>query len=98
MELGRYSNKFIQVFDDLTTYYHQYKPPSSADIPIEFNVTLLKDSNNPMGVLGSKAVGEPPLTMSCAVFFAVKHAIVAARYEIFYISSFFDCYEGEALD
>jgi len=57
----------------------EYKPIMAMDIPIEFNVTLLKNSVNKMGVLGSKAVGEPPLTMGCAGLFAVQNAIAAAR-------------------
>jgi len=57
----------------------EYKPPSQKDIPIVFNVALLKDAPNPVGILKSKASGEPPLCMSCAVFFAVKNAIKAAR-------------------
>lgn len=40
----------------------EYKPPLANDIPIEFNVTLLKNAPNPLGVLRSKAVGEPPCT------------------------------------
>ncbi|WAR26952.1 XDH1-like protein [Mya arenaria] len=39
------------------------------------------DAPNPLGVLRSKACGEPPLCMSCSVLFALKHAIEAARAE-----------------
>ncbi|EDO48189.1 predicted protein [Nematostella vectensis] len=59
-----------------------YKPPTTKDIPIDFRVTLLKDAPNPLGVLNSKASGEPPATMACSCLFAVKHAIEAARKEI----------------
>jgi len=31
-----------------------YKIPSCASIPVEFNVTLLKDSDNPKAVYSSK--------------------------------------------
>eukprot|EP01114_Cavostelium_apophysatum_P000968 TRINITY_DN1083_c0_g1_i1.p1 TRINITY_DN1083_c0_g1~~TRINITY_DN1083_c0_g1_i1.p1 ORF type:complete len:1374 (-),score=383.49 TRINITY_DN1083_c0_g1_i1:31-4152(-) len=60
----------------------EYKIPSTKDIPIDLRVTLLKNSTNPLGVLGSKAVGEPPLCMSCVVLFAVKNAVTAARSQI----------------
>ena len=35
--------------------------------------------NNPSGFHGSKAIGEPPILMSAAVFFALKQAIYASR-------------------
>ncbi|XP_055489384.1 uncharacterized protein LOC129695930 [Leucoraja erinacea] len=57
----------------------EYKPPLSKCIPVSFNIELLKNAPNPMGVLRSKASGEPPQCMSCATLFAVKRAIEAAR-------------------
>ncbi|XP_067838884.1 xanthine dehydrogenase-like [Heptranchias perlo] len=59
-----------------------YKPPFSKSIPINFNIELLKNAPNPMGVLRSKASGEPPQCMSCVTLFAVKRAIEAAREDI----------------
>ncbi|XP_043564200.1 xanthine dehydrogenase-like isoform X1 [Chiloscyllium plagiosum] len=59
-----------------------YKPPFSKSIPINFNIELLKNAPNPMGVLRSKASGEPPQCMSCVTLFAVKHAIEAARQDV----------------
>jgi len=58
-----------------------YKIPSANDIPLDFCVTLLKDSPNhrlPM-VYSSKAVGEPPFFLGASVFFALKEAVYAAR-------------------
>ena len=52
-----------------------YKIPSFGDIPSSFNVTLLKDSNNPRAIFSSKAVGEPPLFLASSVYFAIKDAI-----------------------
>ena len=66
----------------LTNGTWEYKLPLARDIPIDFRITLLKNSPNPIGVLGSKCVGEPPLCLSPSVAFAVKHAIEAARVEI----------------
>ncbi|XP_063625134.1 xanthine dehydrogenase [Cydia splendana] len=56
-----------------------YKIPGFGDIPLEFNVSLLKGAPNPRAVYSSKAVGEPPLFLASSVFFAIKDAIRAAR-------------------
>uniref|UniRef100_A0A8C4QXE0 Aldehyde oxidase n=1 Tax=Eptatretus burgeri TaxID=7764 RepID=A0A8C4QXE0_EPTBU len=66
----------------LTRGTWEYKPPCSKDIPVDFRVHLLKDAPNPVGVLRSKASGEPPQCMSCSVLFAVKHAVDSARSEL----------------
>lgn len=67
---------------NLTNGTWEYKPPCSKDIPIDFRVSLLKNAPNPLGILRSKAVGEPPMCMSCACLFAMKHAVEEARAEI----------------
>ncbi|XP_060068194.1 uncharacterized protein LOC132548355 isoform X2 [Ylistrum balloti] len=66
----------------LTNNTWEYKPPLGKDIPIDFRVHLLKNAPNPLGILRSKACGEPPLCMSCSALFALKHAAEAAREEI----------------
>ena len=58
-----------------------YKLPGFADIPAEFNVSLLTGAPNPRAVYSSKAIGEPPLFLASSVFFAIKEAIGAARKE-----------------
>uniref|UniRef100_A0A8D8Y3K1 xanthine dehydrogenase n=1 Tax=Cacopsylla melanoneura TaxID=428564 RepID=A0A8D8Y3K1_9HEMI len=58
-----------------------YKIPGFADIPTEFNVSLLKGAPNPRAVYSSKAVGEPPLLLASSVYFAIRDAIDAARRE-----------------
>lgn len=58
-----------------------YKIPGFADIPGEFNVSLLKGVSNPRAVFSSKAVGEPPLFLGSSVLFAIKDAIKAVRKE-----------------
>ncbi|ALC47458.1 ry [Drosophila busckii] len=58
-----------------------YKLPGFADIPGEFNVSLLTGAPNPRAVYSSKAVGEPPLFIGSAAYFAIKEAIAAAREE-----------------
>eukprot|EP00028_Trichosphaerium_sp_Am-I-7-wt_P014084 CAMPEP_0168513834 /NCGR_PEP_ID=MMETSP0405-20121227/3725_1 /TAXON_ID=498012 /ORGANISM="Trichosphaerium sp, Strain Am-I-7 wt" /LENGTH=875 /DNA_ID=CAMNT_0008532795 /DNA_START=90 /DNA_END=2718 /DNA_ORIENTATION=- len=59
----------------------EYKPPCVADSPIDFRISLLPDSSFARGVLGSKAVGEPPVVLSYSVASAVKTAINASRKE-----------------
>ncbi len=65
-----------------------YKPPCTKTIPADFRVGLLTyekyGSNNglpvdPYGIQSSKSSGEPPLVLANTVFFAIKHAIAAAR-------------------
>ncbi|XP_026677246.1 xanthine dehydrogenase [Diaphorina citri] len=56
-----------------------YKIPGFADIPAEFNVSLLKGAPNPRAVYSSKAVGEPPLLLASSVYFAIRDAIDAYR-------------------
>lgn len=65
-----------------------YKLPGFADIPAEFNVSILKGAPNPRAVYSSKAIGEPPLFLSAAVFFAIKEAIAAARRDENLLGSF----------
>jgi xanthine dehydrogenase/oxidase len=65
------------------TWY--YKIPATTTIPLEFNVELFPMSaaadvpENPYDLMSSKEVGEPPLVLAVTAYFAVKHAILAAR-------------------
>jgi xanthine dehydrogenase/oxidase len=61
-----------------------YKPPSTKDIPINFNVTMLSNTPNtaPNNIRGSKASGEPPYMLAASAFFAAKDAISAARADV----------------
>jgi xanthine dehydrogenase/oxidase len=65
------------------TWY--YKVPATTTIPLEFNVDLFPRSDaplvpeNPYDLLSSKEVGEPPLVLAITAYFAVKHAVLAAR-------------------
>lgn len=64
---------FLQAWD--------YKIPSAYDIPVEFNVSLLKDTPNTAGIKGSKASAEPSMGLVSSTYLAVKSAIYAAREE-----------------
>jgi len=55
-----------------------YKIPGFGDVPLDFRVRLLENSEGPP-VMGSKAVGEPPLFLGSSAYFAAKEAIAAAR-------------------
>jgi len=58
-----------------------YKIPGFRDIPQEFNVSMLKGVQweNLQTIQRSRGVGEPPLFMGSAVFFAIRDALKAAR-------------------
>jgi xanthine dehydrogenase/oxidase len=58
-----------------------YKIPGFRDIPQVMNVSLLKDVEwkNLRTIKRSRGVGEPPLFMGAAVFFAIRDALKAAR-------------------
>lgn len=56
-----------------------YKIPSVGNIPAQFNVALLRHSNNPRAVFSSKGMGEPALFLACSVLHAVQDAIDSAR-------------------
>lgn len=60
-----------------------YKIPGFRDIPQVFNVSLLKDVEweDLRTIQRSRGVGEPPLFMGSAVFFAIRDALKAARAE-----------------
>ncbi|EHY58092.1 hypothetical protein HRR83_005050 [Exophiala dermatitidis] len=60
-----------------------YKIPGFRDIPQVMNISLLKDVEwkNLRTIQRSRGVGEPPLFMGSAVFFAIRDALKAARAE-----------------
>jgi xanthine dehydrogenase large subunit len=54
-----------------------YKLPSLGECPPEFHVALLERAEEPGVVLGSKAVGEPPLMLALSVREALRAAVAA---------------------
>ena len=54
---------------------NNYKVPSVDCIPADFRVAFLEDSDNPLNLLGSKAVGEPPFVLGLGVWAAAKAAV-----------------------
>ncbi len=51
-----------------------YKIPNIQDIPAVFNIDWI-DSNNPVNIKGTKAVGEPPFVLALSVWTAIKYAL-----------------------
>lgn len=54
-----------------------YKLPSWSEVPEVFNVSFLEHATEPNVILGSKAVGEPPLMLALSVREALRDAIAA---------------------
>ncbi len=54
-----------------------YKLPSWSEVPEVFNVEMLERATQPDVVMGSKAVGEPPLMLAFSVREALRDAIAA---------------------
>lgn len=54
-----------------------YKIPSVGDVPLVFNVTLLKNAAQKGVIYGSKAVGEPPFMLAISVREAIRDAVAA---------------------
>jgi xanthine dehydrogenase large subunit len=54
-----------------------YKLPSWSEVPEVFNVATLERATQPDVVMGSKAVGEPPLMLAFSVREAIRDAVAA---------------------
>jgi xanthine dehydrogenase large subunit len=54
-----------------------YKLPSWSEVPDVFNVDFLERAAEPGVVMGSKAVGEPPLMLAISVREAIRDAVAA---------------------
>ncbi|GFH58163.1 xanthine dehydrogenase [Chaetoceros tenuissimus] len=83
----RKDNKNYGSMNTVNTW--RYKPPATSTVPINLDVYMFPRSasnisdlpENPNDFLSSKEVGEPPLILSAAVFFAIKDAIRSYRKE-----------------
>ncbi|KAF5273883.1 hypothetical protein FQA39_LY00998 [Lamprigera yunnana] len=58
-----------------------YKLPGFGNVPLQFNVSMLKNAPNPNAIYSSKAIGEPPLCLASSILFAAREAIKSARVE-----------------
>ncbi|CAO2615964.1 Aldehyde oxidase 2 [Lemmus lemmus] len=59
----------------------EYKIPSITDVPQQFNVSLLPNSETPLTIYSSKGLGESGMFLGSSVFFAIADAVAAARRE-----------------
>ena len=63
----------------LTNDTWEYYAPMSNNIPQDLRTTFYNSGNNPYGVMGSKATGEPSVLMGVGVMFAIRAALKSAR-------------------
>lgn len=68
-----------------TTNTWEYKPPAAQSIPLQMNIMMFPRELAPNApqdagdILSAKEIGEPPMTLAVAAFFAIKRAVLAAR-------------------
>ncbi|KAK3793082.1 hypothetical protein RRG08_038587 [Elysia crispata] len=74
-----YNKETGQLLNDGTW---EYKPPTTKDIPIDWRIHFLPDTPNPVGILSSKAVGEPPIGLAMGALLAIKQAADSAREDV----------------
>jgi xanthine dehydrogenase large subunit len=70
-----YNNDGKLLTDSLTTY----KVPDIHFSPKEIQICFLENAENPMGLMNSKAIGEPPLMYGIGIYFALMNAMKQFR-------------------
>ncbi|CAG9796495.1 unnamed protein product [Diatraea saccharalis] len=63
----------------LTNRTWNYKIFGAKDIPHDFRIYLRRNTKNPVGILGSKAIGEPPTCLSYVIVESLRAAVQASR-------------------
>ncbi|XP_063371129.1 xanthine dehydrogenase/oxidase-like [Cydia amplana] len=86
MEDTIYNHHNGEIYTDRTWNYYIM---GAKDIPNDFRVYLARNRPNPVGILGSKATGEPPLCLSHCVVDALRVAIDASRQDSGYDTEHF---------
>jgi len=74
--------RFSEKGELLSSTLSTYKVPDSHFMDFPLHIEFLKDALNPLAVLGSKAVGEPPLMYGIGGYFAVLDALRAGLSDI----------------
>lgn len=85
MALGYYTQEYIVRGDKgetLTNRTWNYYVPGPKDIPEEFRIKFPANNPNPVGVLKSKAVSEPPCCLTLSIPFAMRRAAASAIKEV----------------
>ncbi|XP_060520176.1 xanthine dehydrogenase-like [Cylas formicarius] len=84
MGIGYHSTEELKMDSDgrvTTDRTWYYKVPGFRDIPVNFNVRFSSNTPNPVGVLKSKAIAEPPTCLAISVQLAIRSALASARRE-----------------
>ncbi|XP_069343758.1 aldehyde oxidase 2 [Eulemur rufifrons] len=95
IDIGQIEGSFIQGMGLYTTEELKYSPegvlysrspdeykiPTIADVPEEFNVSLLPSSQTPLTIYSSKGLGESGMFLGSSVFFAIADAVATVRTE-----------------
>nr|XP_037873009.1 aldehyde oxidase 2 isoform X1 [Bombyx mori] len=94
MGLGYWTSEKV-IYDQetgklLTDRTWTYKPPGLKDIPADFRIYFRRNSNNPTGVLQSKATGEPAFSLAAVITHAIRDAVRAARLDAAYEDQWID--------
>jgi len=61
----------------LATTLSTYKIPTICDLPEIFDIKMIECKREHASVMGSKAIGEPPLVYGFSTYFAIKHALAS---------------------
>ncbi|KAJ8736260.1 hypothetical protein PYW08_006916 [Mythimna loreyi] len=85
MENTVYNKYTGELYSDRTW---TYKILGAKDIPFDFRVYFRRKRPNPVGILGSKAVGEPPCALAHVVVESLRDAILASRKDSGYDSNY----------
>lgn len=101
MGIGYYTTENIIMDENgqiLTNRTWNYYVPGPKDIPIDFRIKFPKDNPNPVGVLNSKAIAEPPICLTFAVPLAIRDAVSSARLDAdatkpkwYPVSKYYEC-------
>ncbi|KPI90909.1 Sensory neuron membrane protein 1 [Papilio xuthus] len=88
MGLGYWTSENI-IYDPkngkiLTDRTWTYKPPGLKDIPADFRIYFQRNSKNEVGVLQSKATGEPALCLAAVITHALRETIRLGRLDAGY--------------
>ena len=91
VDLGQITGAFFQGFGYCTmeemnydgagkymaTTLSTYKIPTICNLPEIFDIKLIERQREHASVMGSKAIGEPPLIYGFSAYFAIKHALAS---------------------
>ncbi|CAB3256482.1 unnamed protein product [Arctia plantaginis] len=85
MEKHDFNENTGEIYTDRTW---TYKIMGAKDIPNDFRVFFRRKRPNPVGILGSKATGEPPCCLAYAVVESMRDAINDSRKDSGYKTSY----------